>query len=244
MSENTHILVVDDDPAVLKSAERVLREDGYCVDGVRSGKEAMRGIERNHYDLVFADLRMEETDGISLVKWMRRHYPDIGIVVITGYLLPETIKEAYKLGIHDHMIKPFTPEMLKDVAKKTLGRMREQTGTKEGEEGFPAAMLAELDAVIRQFKGRPSSTILTLLQAQEIFGYLPPAIQERIAKALDRFPSEIYGIVSAYPCFKTAPPAARTSCLVRGSERLLPGMIPKTGKRITEAVNEFLARGN
>lgn len=231
MPERISILVVDDEPIIIMSAERVLRAEGYDVEGVAGGKEAMQRMDRNHYDIVLTDLRMLEGDGISLIKWIRQFHPGTGIVVITGHLLQETIKEALKLGVHDHMMKPFAPAVLKDVIHKTIEWMRENTAERALEEEFPAAMRAELDEVIDQCRHEPRGTIPVLVRAQEIFGYLPPAIQKHVARGLNIYPSEIHSIVSSNPFFRTSPGGDHTimvclcaECYLKGSARILGGI--------------------
>ncbi len=231
MPDKINVLVVDDEPIIIMSAERVLKAEGYNVEGALDGKEAMKKIEQNHYDLVLTDLKMLEVDGISLIRWIKQTRPDIGIVIITGLLLQETIKEALKLGVFDHMMKPFTPALLKDVVSKTIEWMRGNTAATDMEEDFSPEMLAELDKVIYQYRKEAGSTLPVLLRAQEIFGYLPSAIQKRIARGLNVFPSEIQSVVSSSSIFRTKPGGSHTikvchcsECYVKGSERVLNGI--------------------
>ncbi len=240
MKNNINILIADDDPEIIRSAWRTLHLEGYSVEGVLSGEMAMDRIERNNYDLVFTDLAMPGMDSIYLIRWIRQFRPSIGIVVIADYMMQETIKEAHKLGIISHMRKPFTPAALKEVTNKTIELIRAKTSENEPEEEFPPAMLAELDNAIHQYKGKSNSTVMVLLDAQKIFGYLPSVIQERIARGLNIYPSEIRSIVSFYSCFRTKPGGADTPCYMSGSGRVWKGVPWKTGKRVINAVNEFL----
>ncbi len=105
-------------------------------------------------------------------------------------------------------------------------------------------MLEELDTVIHQYRKNPGHAIRVLLQAQEIFGYLSPATQKRIAQELNMYPSEIRSIVSFYSCFRTKPELARTPCYVGGIERAWNGVTWMTGKRAANAVNEFIRSRN
>lgn len=244
MAENMTILVVDDDPVILRSTKRVLGEEGHAVEGVLNGEEAMRVLRDNHYDLAFTDLEMPGIDGISLIRLMTQSHAGVAIIVMTGYLLPESMKEAYKLGIISHMIKPFRPAMLKDAAQKAREWLWEHDASNVREEALPASLLRELDAVVQQNRKKPSSIMLALLQAQEIVGYLPFDIQKRIAHGLNVYPSEIHSIVSAYSCFRTKPADDRVSCRFKGSERVEWGIMPKTGRKITDAVNEYINRRN
>src|SRR5512135_3047521 len=124
------ILIVDDELVVIKSAERVLKGEGYDVEGALGGREAIMKLGQGNYDLVFTDLKMPEVDGITLIKWIKKTKPDVGIVIITGYPSQDTIKEALELGIIDYVPKPFTPSVLLDVTDRavewTKGRKPEE----------------------------------------------------------------------------------------------------------------------
>ncbi|MBI4690371.1 MAG: NAD(P)H-dependent oxidoreductase subunit E [Nitrospirae bacterium] len=229
MAEAAKILVVDDEPVVIKSAERVLRAEGYDVEGALGGREAILKIEQNSYDLVFTDLKMPEVDGITLIRWIKKSNPSIGIVIITGYPSQDTIKEALELGIIDYVPKPFTPAVLVDVTKRavewTAGRKPEE---KKITEEFPPAMAAELDRVINDYKIKPGCLIPVLQRAQEIVGYLPPIVQKRISKGLNIPQAEVHSVVSFYSFFTMKPRGDHnirvclgTACYVKGIETVL-----------------------
>jgi len=228
MGRDMRILFVDDEPIMTKSAERVLNAEGYMVDGVFSGKEAIYRMEQDHYDLLVTDLRMPEMDGVTLIRRTRQYRPSMGIVVITGYPSQETMKEVLDLGIIDYVPKPFTPDVLIDVTRRATEWMGRATAEQETGEEFPPSMLAELDKVIDQYKGKPGGAIPVLQRAQEIVGYLPPAIQKRIARGLNIYPAEIHSIVSFYSFFTMKPRGDHTikvclgtACYVKGIEPVL-----------------------
>ena len=223
------ILIVDDELVVIKSAERVLKAEGYNVEGALGGREAIMKMAQGNYDLVFTDLKMPEVDGITLIRWIKKMKPAIGIVIITGYPSQDTIKEALELGIIDYVPKPFTPSVLLDVTARavewTRGRKPEEA--KKTEE-FPPAMAAELDRVIVELKRKPGALIPVLQRAQEIVGYLPPVVQKRIAKGLNMPEAEVHSVVSFYSFFTMKPRGDHnirvclgTACYVKGIEGVL-----------------------
>src|SRR5512146_1773505 len=128
-----NILIVDDELVVIKSAERVLKSEGYSVEGALGGREAIMKIGQNDYDLVFTDLKMPEVDGITLIRWIKKMKPSIGIVIITGYPSQETIKEALELGIIDYVSKPFTPSVLLDVTARAVDWVKGKAPKEEHE---------------------------------------------------------------------------------------------------------------
>ncbi len=223
------ILIVDDELVVIKSAERVLKSEGYSVEGALGGREAILKLGQDSFDLVFTDLKMPEVDGITLIRWIKKTKPDVGIVIITGYPSQDTIKEALELGIIDYVPKPFTPSVLLDVTERavewTKGRKPEEAKTAEE---FPPAMAAELDRVIAEFRKKPGALIPVLQRAQEIVGYLPPVVQKRIAKGMNIPEAEVHSVVSFYSFFTMKPRGDHnirvclgTACYVKGIEGVL-----------------------
>lgn len=229
MKDNINILIVDDEPIVLRSCELVLKAEGYGVEKASSGKDAVLKMEQNTYDLVLTDLKMPEMDGITLIRWLKQKRPDTGIVIITGYPSQDTIKEALELGIIDYVPKPFTPAVLIDVTNRAVKWIKEKiSAEKKPKDALPPSMLSELDRVISQYKDRPGSAIPVLQRCQEIVGYLPPEVQKRIAHGLNISPAEIHSIVSFYSFFTMKPRGDHnirvclgTACYVRRVDEVL-----------------------
>ncbi len=114
------ILVVDDEPVVLDSLRRILVLDGFSVDTVESGPEALNLVQRHDYDFLFTDLKMPEMDGVEVVKAVRHLRPDTDIAVITGYATIETAVETMKHGAIAYVQKPFTPDEMTEFANALL----------------------------------------------------------------------------------------------------------------------------
>ncbi len=210
------------------------------MEGVLSAKKAMPRIRQNNYDLVFTDLLMPGTDGITLIKRLKQLRPDTGIVVMTDDPSQRAVEEAHKLGIISYVRKPFTPEMLKDVTNKAIEWIRENAIENKPKEEFPPSMLAKLDEVIHQYRKETNHIIRLMLHAQEIFGYLPSVIQKRIAQSLNMYPSEIRSIVSFYSCFRTKPGGEHPPCYMKRTEKIWRDVTWMTSRRVANAVNEFI----
>jgi CheY-like chemotaxis protein/glycine cleavage system H lipoate-binding protein len=114
------ILCVDDEEVILGSFRKILVLDGYSVDTVSSGPEAINLIKSHHYDFLFTDLKMPEMDGIEVTKTVKYLRPDIDVVIITGYATVETAVDCMKLGAMDYVQKPFTEDELLDFVQKSL----------------------------------------------------------------------------------------------------------------------------
>ena len=111
------ILCVDDEAVILDSFRKILVLDGYSIDTVENGKEALGLIQTHHYDFVFTDLKMPEMDGLEVTKSVKHLRPDIDVVIITGYATVETAVECMKYGAMDYVQKPFTEDELLDFVK-------------------------------------------------------------------------------------------------------------------------------
>lgn len=114
------ILCVDDEEVILSSFRKILVLDGYSVDTVETGQEALGLIQTHHYDFVFTDLKMPLMDGVEVTKSVKHMRPDIDVIIITGYASVETAVETMKYGAMDYVQKPFTEEELLEFARKAL----------------------------------------------------------------------------------------------------------------------------
>lgn len=114
------ILCVDDEDVILDSFRKILVLDGYAVDTVNTGAEAVNLIKSHHYDFLFTDLKMPEMDGVEVTKIVKHLRPDIDVIIITGYATVETAVDCMKLGAMDYVQKPFTEDELLEFTKKSL----------------------------------------------------------------------------------------------------------------------------
>jgi CheY-like chemotaxis protein len=120
------ILCVDDEDVILSSFRKILVLDGYAVDTVETGQEALGLIRTHHYDFVFTDLKMPAMDGVEVTKAVKHLRPDIDVVIITGYATVETAVETMKHGAMDYVQKPFTEDELLAFVKKSLIRRQDR----------------------------------------------------------------------------------------------------------------------
>ena len=126
------ILVVDDEETVCKSVSKILSRRGYTVEDALSADEAVKKINETAFDLVITDLMMPTTGGMELLTIIRDHYPELNVVMITGYASIESAVEATKRGAAGYLPKPFTPDELMTVARKALEERKSKTGETKG----------------------------------------------------------------------------------------------------------------
>jgi DNA-binding NtrC family response regulator len=111
------VLVVDDEPIVLKSCRLVLEAEGWEVVSAASVEEALSRLESITPDLLLIDVKMPVHDGMYLMRQVKEMKPDIPIIVMSGYPTRETISKAEGLGAATFLPKPFTPDELADTLR-------------------------------------------------------------------------------------------------------------------------------
>jgi CheY-like chemotaxis protein len=120
MNEQRKVLVVDDDPVVGESFNRVLSRKGYAVITAANGDEALAKMQAERYDLVFTDLRMPGMDGLEVAEQVKARQPWTPVVIVTGYGSKPSEDRARAIGVSEFLNKPLSPEMIEDSAAKAL----------------------------------------------------------------------------------------------------------------------------
>src|SRR5258706_16458887 len=120
----SRLLVVDDDESVAITISEVLRLEGYTVETVLSGEEAVACIRESQYDLVLTDLHMEVTNGLSVLAELRLSSPLTIAIVLTGFASVESAIAAIRHGAYDYLIKPCVIEDLKLTIQRGLEHRR------------------------------------------------------------------------------------------------------------------------
>jgi len=114
------ILLMEDEPSVARGLQMVLTEEGYSVDLAMTGQSALDRIEQKGFDLLVADLRLPDIDGMEVIKRIKALRPQTSVVVITGYSTVSSAVEAMRLGAHDYLPKPFTDDEFKLAVEGAL----------------------------------------------------------------------------------------------------------------------------
>ena len=115
------ILVVDDEQIVRLSCERALGPAGYEVEVAENAFEGLKKLEKEAFDVVLTDLKMPGMDGIEFLGKVKDGWPDVQVIIVTGYQTIDTAVKSIKLGAFDYLNKPFTPDQIKDVVQRALG---------------------------------------------------------------------------------------------------------------------------
>ena len=129
------VLIADDLANMRWVLERALSKAGYDVETAEDGQLALDRALAERPDLVLVDLKMPKMDGLSLLKTLKEHYPDVMIVIMTAHGSTATAVEAMKAGAHDYLMKPFDIEELLITVSKAfeVESLREQVDYLKGE---------------------------------------------------------------------------------------------------------------
>jgi len=114
-----NILVVDDERIVLESCARVLG-DRFEVRLVKSADEAIEAMSREAFSIILLDIKMPGKDGITLMRHAKNRWPDIPVIIMSGYVTNETMKEVAETGAAIFLAKPFTPDELAEAVDQVL----------------------------------------------------------------------------------------------------------------------------
>ena len=119
------ILLVDDDPTILRTITRFLRGQGYGVAAAASGKEAMAALGQEEMSLAILDLMLPDTSGLELMAHVRERSPDTEVILFTGLGALDSAIQALRLGAYDYLVKSELrlPE-LQSVVERALERRR------------------------------------------------------------------------------------------------------------------------
>jgi CheY-like chemotaxis protein len=121
MSALRKVLVVDDDPVVGKSFNRVLsQEKGYVVITAQNAAEALEKMREQEYDVVFTDIKMPGMDGVELAETVKARRPWTPVVIVTGYGSTANEMRAKAAGVSAFMHKPLSPEMIEESAAQAM----------------------------------------------------------------------------------------------------------------------------
>ncbi|MBX5480472.1 MAG: sigma-54-dependent Fis family transcriptional regulator [Myxococcaceae bacterium] len=105
--QKSKVVVVDDDPIVLRAVGEILRRDGYEVTALQDPTEALAIVKDTTIDVVVSDIKMPHLSGLELLRAFKDAQPDVEVIIMTGHATVETAVEAVKAGAYDYLTKPF-----------------------------------------------------------------------------------------------------------------------------------------
>jgi NADH:ubiquinone oxidoreductase subunit E/ActR/RegA family two-component response regulator len=245
------ILLLEDEDSVAKGLQMILEEEGYrAVELAMSGRGALDTFRRKEVDLLIADLRLPDIDGLEVIKQVKHDRPDTGVIVITGYSTVDSAVAAMKLGAKDYLSKPFSEDEFVSAVRGALLPKKELPAETALSEPAPAPSAPDLHLTCedparveglmaelrKRFNGTPDEVIPMLQMVQGRLGYLPENALEEIARWTGRPAASVFGTATFYEQFRLAPVGRHiirvcrgTACHVKGSDRILQGIRQRFG---------------
>lgn len=115
-----NILVIDDDITILNSMKKQLNNQDFLVDYINDPLEGLKRIEHKKYNLVISDVMMKPLTGIEVLKQIKTSYPELPVIILTGFVDDQIIDNARELGCSDFLIKPVRKRVLINSIKSVL----------------------------------------------------------------------------------------------------------------------------
>jgi len=114
------ILIVDDEQNVCEFLGEFLQDKGYLVIKARSGSKALRYLEKNNPDLVLLDILMPGMSGLEVLKRIRKLYPDLPVIILTGVKDKQVVDDIINIGPVDFIPKPIDLDVLEKCISSNL----------------------------------------------------------------------------------------------------------------------------
>ncbi len=183
--EETQIVVVDDEVAVLNLLQRALSREGYQVEAFGAAPDALKRVAEGGVALLITDIRMPEIDGIELSRRALEEDPDLAVLVLTGAADADTAVESLRLGVRDYLTKPISIEKLNEAVSRAL-RRRGQELYRRGLEAWLRAEVErrteELHSKSRELERVSVAMLSSLVRAMEAKDARLKGHSERVAE--------------------------------------------------------------
>ena len=126
MSKALRVLVVDDEVILRTLLDRILKKEGYEVFPVDSVEAAFDTLEKQEIEIVVSDINMPGTDGFELLRGIKKDYPGICVIMMTGYSDVFSVKDVLILGADDYITKPFKSLEISMIIERAYWRALSQ----------------------------------------------------------------------------------------------------------------------
>lgn len=131
-------LIIDDDIDLCLLLSRFLTKNGFETSTAHSGSKGIALYDPANFDVVICDYRLDDMDGIKLIKGLKAKDPHVSILVITGYSDIKTAVEVIKLGAFDYITKPLIPDEVLSILNNRLSKTEEKTTSVQASENGSA----------------------------------------------------------------------------------------------------------
>jgi DNA-binding NtrC family response regulator len=115
------ILIIDDEEIIRISCERALQVSGFATGVAAGGREGIEMLEKEKYDVVLLDLKMPDIDGMEVLHRIKTSWPDVKVIMISGYSTVDTAVNALRQGAVNFIQKPFSPDTIISAINEVTG---------------------------------------------------------------------------------------------------------------------------
>ncbi len=169
------VLVVDDEATVRKTVEKILKREGFDVEGAVDGYDALSKAKEKEFDLVITDINMPGMNGIDTIKGLKDINSNLKIIIMTGMESNSNLIEAIRLGVNDYIYKPFEMDEFIHIIRKSVELIKLECENKRLEEenlkNYKMAAIGDMtNSIVHDMKN--SMTVIVgfarLLKKEEI----------------------------------------------------------------------------
>ena len=121
MAEPRRVLVIDDDPEACRMTELTLTQGGYQATVCSDSAQALEVLKNGPYACVLLDIRMKGLEGTELLPIIKKNFPELPVILVSGYVNPKDASYYSSLGAFELVAKPFTNEALLEVVGRAVG---------------------------------------------------------------------------------------------------------------------------
>ena len=178
---DSKILIVDDDPSLLRLLGIRLSAAGYQIESAKNAKIALGRLESFHPQLVISDLKMEGMDGMALFEQIRAKHPHIPVIIMTAHgTIPDAIN-ATKQGVFSFLTKPFESKELLEIVQQAIRLQPAELNYNQADNQWRDKIISRstiMESLLQQSKQVAKSDFSILIQSQSGTG------KELLAKAI------------------------------------------------------------
>jgi DNA-binding NtrC family response regulator len=125
LTQGASVLIVDDDAGIRKTLSKILEKEGYLVETVENGQQAIKASNKRFFNVALIDIRLPDIEGTKLLERLKEPEPKMVKIIITGYASLQNAIEAVNKGADGYVLKPFDATELLAMIEKHLERQRE-----------------------------------------------------------------------------------------------------------------------
>lgn len=124
MNESLKILLIEDEQVVVDAAARILKTENFEVDHAPTAENGIDMLTKQRYQLILSDLMLPGMSGIDLIKIVKKSFPDLPVIIISGYAMLENALNAFRQNAFDFLPKPFDFEELMGVVNRAINHSK------------------------------------------------------------------------------------------------------------------------